>query len=82
MGNNYCIETTSGRCQNLCKNKPYSFDKFFSYIPKDNELNANNNEIHNFYIADDVLYLDSIHNFIFCDPSTHLIYEKLYHQLK
>ena len=73
---NYCIETINGNCNKICANHPEKFDNIFSHIPRDDELTTNDNEIHNFYIADDVQYFDSIHNFIMCDPSIHLIYDK------
>lgn len=73
---NYCIETINGNCNQICANHPEKFDNIFSYIPKDDEINTNNNEIHNFYIANDVPYFDSSHNYIFCDSSVHLVYEK------
>lgn len=76
LANNYCIETIKGSCEQICKNLPRKFDNIFSYIPRNDEINASNDDIHNFYIASNVAYSDSPNNFIFCDPSIHLIYSE------
>lgn len=75
LANNYCIEKTQGRCQSICQNLPSQIDDTFSYIPYDYLINTDNNEKHNLYIADQVDYVHSSHNLIFCDPSINLIYD-------
>ena len=71
---NYCVGESETSCKNICKNIETNFDAFFDEIPDDESFDPNDKRIHNIFIADNVTYYNSKHNFIFCDPSIYLDY--------
>lgn len=77
LANNYCVGETEEKCKNMCKNIETNFDVFFDEIPEDDIFDPNDERIHNIFIADNVTYYNSKHNFIFCDPSIYLVYPEM-----
>ena len=69
---NFCVETTRGKCKEICSNFKGEFDESFSKIPSNRDIKTDDNSTHNIYVADIVDYVFSSYNIISCDPSIYL----------